>query len=350
MGLKPPLKTPNKKRMGYAVYHLQKGQAQASSLGFHIDRTEGKEACYKHADPSKKEKNVSLCHKYDLMNLQDAVNNAIANNYKGKKEIRKDAVKYISHILTGSHTDMIEIFSNVEKRNKWVQENYNFIAENFGKDNIVRFTIHLDEKTPHIHCVTVPITNDGRLSAKELVGNNKNLELLQDKYALAMQPFGMIRGVKSTRKHVDTKEFHKFVLNAAAPNRVKNNILEQMHGQKIRHQVSKQIEQIFNENEITPFSIKKQKELLKNEITRYSQDILEKGITAIKEKMISIADKGFDSFNQENSNNLAKNYMEQKKRLERMEHIELLRRMKEQEERRKNEPEKVIDKSNNLRR
>ena len=37
------------------------------------------------------------------------------------------------------------------------------------KENIVRFTLHMDERTPHIHWVFVPITEDGRLSAKEIL-------------------------------------------------------------------------------------------------------------------------------------------------------------------------------------
>ena len=40
-----------------------------------------------------------------------------------------------------------------------------------GEENITRFAVHLDEKTPHIHCVFVPITEDGRLSAGDWVGN-----------------------------------------------------------------------------------------------------------------------------------------------------------------------------------
>ena len=38
----------------------------------------------------------------------------------------------------------------------------------------------MDEKTPHMHVSFVPITEDGRLSAKEIVGNKKKLTEWQD--------------------------------------------------------------------------------------------------------------------------------------------------------------------------
>ena len=35
--------------------------------------------------------------------------------------------------------------------------------------------VHMDEKTPHLHLCFVPLTSDGRLSAKEIIGNKKKL-------------------------------------------------------------------------------------------------------------------------------------------------------------------------------
>ncbi|MCG9841754.1 plasmid recombination protein, partial [Staphylococcus argenteus] len=37
-------------------------------------------------------------------------------------------------------------------------------------------------KTPHMHYGVVPITDDGRLSAKEVVGNKKALTAFQDRF------------------------------------------------------------------------------------------------------------------------------------------------------------------------
>ena len=40
----------------------------------------------------------------------------------------------------------------------------------------------MDEKTPHLHLCFVPLTPDGRLSAKEIIGNRKNLVRWQDEF------------------------------------------------------------------------------------------------------------------------------------------------------------------------
>ncbi len=195
--------------MGFAVYHVQKGSGSGSGLGHHIDRTEGKEHLYPHADPSKTSRNWSLDVKYQGTPLTQAINSRIQEGYKGNATIRKDAVKYLTHVLTGSHDDMKAIFKNKETAEAWIRENYNFMIENFGAENIVRFTLHLDEKTPHIHCVTVPLTSDGRLSAKEMVGNNKRLQQMQDQYADRMKQFNLQRGVRgTTAKHKDVKVYY----------------------------------------------------------------------------------------------------------------------------------------------
>ena len=52
---------------------------------------------------------------------------------------------------------------------EWAKQSQKLAEDMFGKENIVRFTLHMDERTPHIHCVFVPITEDGRLSAKEIL-------------------------------------------------------------------------------------------------------------------------------------------------------------------------------------
>lgn len=76
--------------------------------------------------------------------------------------------------------------------------------------NVVDFTLHMDERTPHIHCVVVPLTVDGRLSAKEVMGDRRKLSELQDCYGKVMQnKFGLQRGIKgSTATHDSVREYY----------------------------------------------------------------------------------------------------------------------------------------------
>ncbi len=196
--------------MSYAVYHSEKGKISTGGIGHHIDRADGKEHSYRHADPDKKHLNqhisvTPLCK----IPLHQAIEKRISEGYKTKKAIRKDAVKYTTHILTGSHEKMKEIEADPGELQKWISANQLFISSEFGKDNIVRFVLHRDEKTPHIHAVTVNLTSDGRLSAKEIIGNRESMQTRQDRYAEAMKPFGLNRGLKSTGiKHEDAREYY----------------------------------------------------------------------------------------------------------------------------------------------
>ena len=205
------------KNMGFAVYHTEKGTGSGGGVGNHIDRSKGMEHTYKHADPDRILLNRNLIPKNDFsgMKLSDAINERIKDGYKAKRAPRRDSVKYLSHVLTGSHKDMKRIFKDQGEKKAWLQKNYDFISSEFGKDNIVRFTLHLDEKTPHVHAVTVPLTDDGRLSAKEVFGNKKDLSARQDRYAETMKEFGLQRGLKRTGiKHENAKDYYSRIEQA----------------------------------------------------------------------------------------------------------------------------------------
>lgn len=203
--------------MGFAVYHMEKGGSTSGGMGNHIDRTEGKEHTYPHADPARKHLNIhfDIHEKKNKMPLHEAIEKRISEGYKGEKGIRKDAVKFLSHVLTGTHEDMKEIFSDKTKAKEWIQDNYKFLSKEFGKENIVRFTLHMDEKTPHLHAVTIPLTNDGRLSAKEIIGNKQAMKDFQTRYAAAMQKYGLERGIEATGiKHENAQSYYSRITEA----------------------------------------------------------------------------------------------------------------------------------------
>uniref|UniRef100_UPI00289DC15B plasmid recombination protein n=1 Tax=Staphylococcus saprophyticus TaxID=29385 RepID=UPI00289DC15B len=57
-----------------------------------------------------------------------------------------------------------------------------FIEQEYGKDKLLYATVHMYEKTPHMHYGVVPITDYGRLSAKVVVCNKKALKAVQDRF------------------------------------------------------------------------------------------------------------------------------------------------------------------------
>lgn len=116
-------------------------------------------------------------------------------------KVRPDSVRGVEVILTASP----EAFKRDEqgraadmRGSTWAEANVAFLQAKFGRENVVAMTLHQDELTPHFQAVVVPITADGRLSAKDLF-NPKTLRALQTEYAEAMKPFGLARGVEHSR-------------------------------------------------------------------------------------------------------------------------------------------------------
>jgi len=195
--------------MQHVVCHVEKCQTVTTGLGQHVDRLKVSD----NVDQSRTNLNEDLTPRRSD-NLTDDVNARIAEGYKGKKGIRKDAVKAFRIILSGSNERMKEIERNPHELQAWKELNVRFMQEKFGAGNLVRMSLHMDETTPHIHAVVVPITPDGRLSAKDFIDGPKGLRELHTQYSEAMKIFGLSRGKEnSTAKHTDIAEYYGRVNN-----------------------------------------------------------------------------------------------------------------------------------------
>ena len=220
--------------MSFAVCHASKVKGGAGGLGSHIDR----EHAPKNANPQKTPLNVELCEVQEK--LHQAINIRIKEGYTGKRAIRKDAVRAVSLVLSGSHERMKEIEKDRRELLKWAKDNYDFVAKEFGEKNLVRCTLHLDEKTPHLHAVVVPITEDGRLSAKDWLDGKKKLRGLQDRYGEAMKKWGLQRGLSnSNRRHVSTADFYRYL---DANHLDAQKILKSPHAQEVVSQMLQELQ------------------------------------------------------------------------------------------------------------
>lgn len=124
-------------------------------------------------------------------------------------------------IFTASHT-FFNNMSNEDIKN-WANTCMEFVYEDLGykKEQILHATVHLDEETPHLHCVVVPLikkfdkrTNTERytISKKQYIKDKNHLSELQDKYhtRLVNKGYNLERGIKgSDTKHQKVKEFKK---------------------------------------------------------------------------------------------------------------------------------------------
>ena len=93
---------------------------------------------------------------------------------------RSDSVRVVEALVTASP----EFFKG-KKRSEvkaYFTEALDFIQKHQSKDTIISAVVHMDEKTSHMHLCFVPLTEDKRLSAKEIVGNKKKLTWWQDEF------------------------------------------------------------------------------------------------------------------------------------------------------------------------
>ncbi len=94
--------------------------------------------------------------------------------------IRKDSVLMVETILTASPEFMNDLPS--EEQKKFFRHATQFFEKEIGKENIISAIVHMDEKTPHMHLCFVPLTSDGHLSAKKIIGDRQRLCCWQDRY------------------------------------------------------------------------------------------------------------------------------------------------------------------------
>lgn len=142
------------------------------------------------------------------------VNARIKEGYVGTKAIRKDAVRCCEVLFTTSG----DYFTNqpAGTAQAYFKACMEFAVRRFGRENIIDATVHMDEETPHMHLDFVPLTSDGRLSAKSVLGGRKDMQQLQDDfYEQVGKKFGLERGVRADldadeqappRKHISTQQ------------------------------------------------------------------------------------------------------------------------------------------------
>ena len=166
--------------MSYSIIRVSKVKSGTNTTGIqkHVQR-ENNNYENEDIDHSKTYLNYDLVNEYN-QNFNNLIDEKIEQNYTGKRKIRTDAVKHVDGLITSDK----EFFDNQtpEDTKQFFVFFKEFLEQEYGKDNLLYATVHMDEKTPHMHYGVVPITDDGRLSAKQVVGNKKALTEFQDRF------------------------------------------------------------------------------------------------------------------------------------------------------------------------
>lgn len=117
---------------------------------------------------------------------------------------RKDAVLCIEYLITASPEAFVKYGGKLDDMgNGYFQDAIAWLRERHGNTNVVSSVVHLDETTPHLVAYVLPLTSDGRLSARSFLGGAKCLRDMQDSFhAHCGARQGLARGVKGSKaKH-----------------------------------------------------------------------------------------------------------------------------------------------------
>lgn len=192
--------------MSYAIMRIAK--VKAPNIGGVDKHNERKNKNYSNEDI-----NTELTHlNYSLIECESyksAINEQIQERYTSSRSIRKDAVVGVEVIFTSDK----EFFDKLtpEQERLYFEKSLEFLKDFAGEKNVISAVVHKDEKTPHLHCLFTPITNDGRLHFKSFVDGKFEMQKLQDRYYNHIsQYFDLERGKsaeQTKRKHLSVAEY-----------------------------------------------------------------------------------------------------------------------------------------------
>lgn len=198
--------------MSYGIVRVQKfSSGSIKGIEIHDRREkEGVSHTNKDIDWARTDQNYDL-HPAQNRSFQKAVKNRIGQLHL-PKAVRKDAVVMAQVLVTSDH-EFFEWMLPHEIQQFFI-DSYDFLAKRYGTENIISATVHLDERTPHMHFNFVPVTTDGRLSAKDILTRKSLIEQQTAFFEQVGKKYGLYRGIQGSKeKHLETVEYkHQKVL------------------------------------------------------------------------------------------------------------------------------------------
>lgn len=105
----------------------------------------------------------------------------------------------------------------------WAMDSYKWYCDQFGKENVIGFQVHLDEKSPHCHALVIPVGRKGKdkkervmWSAKFGKNGNEYKSILHAMHTSLYEPVGKTYGLERgdsiegrSVRHLDKHEFYR---------------------------------------------------------------------------------------------------------------------------------------------
>jgi regulator of replication initiation timing len=218
--------------VSYSIFRVQGIKTLSDLRGLGKHNSERVSETNLDIDKERSKDNIELieCDSY-LKKFNDITAEMKEEHNERMKTVRKDRVKSFESAINSAHNDVAceFLFSSDEAFFKdmtreqvesWAKDSLEFVAKDIGitKDKIIHASVHMDEKTPHLHVVAVPLVKayDGRrkqevlqINRKQFIKTREDLSKLQDTYHQRMNEKGykLERGDTKNAKHERVLEF-----------------------------------------------------------------------------------------------------------------------------------------------
>ena len=280
--------------MSYLVLHMDKFKKDAIRGIQSHNRRERESHSNPDIDYSRSVGNYDLCDN-SSSSYAETIQNRI-DDLLMVKAVRKDAV-HMCGLIVSSDTSFFACLGKDETR-RFFEEATVYLTDFVGKENVISAMVHMDEKTPHMHFLHVPVTPDGRLSANSIY-TRASLKKLQTELPLYLQSrgFDIQRGVEqkpgSAKKHLDTREFkqqqealNNLILESEELAQNSRQILDALEQRE--EELKKNIEAYERQAEEAEKILQEDSALPKASMFNY-QSVLEKASTIIAELKKALA-------------------------------------------------------------
>ena len=233
--------------MSYAI--IRNANYKLNNLAGLYKHNERKNINYSNKDILK-EKSIN---NYSIKKCNTTYNNALKilqkeNNLQGR--IIKTTNVICELIITSDK----EFFEHIgeEETKRYFQTAYNFVAQykHLGEEYIISAKVHLDESTPHLHLVYVPVVHKKDKNVKEIhkiacseywKGKDSYKQLQDNFYKYIKENgFDLERGKTREIEHLSTEKL-KQVTNY-------DNIKYEIENRKIQHLETKNVDLILQQN------------------------------------------------------------------------------------------------------
>lgn len=190
----------------YSIIRMQKFKnADLQGIQKHNQR-QAKNSSNKDIDPERTKLNYDLVNQ-EKIKYESAIKSKIAERVKRKT--RDNSVVLCEFLISASPEYMQQLSPEEQKR--YFQTSLEHIQEKYGQQNVLYASVHMDEANPHMHLGITPITDDNRLSAKDMFNGRQVMVQLQtdfNKY-VNEKGFELDRGESSDRKNIEVHKFKK---------------------------------------------------------------------------------------------------------------------------------------------